>query len=229
MSLFRNQTVDSPKFTIIHKTLKAARRAMADKVILNRTNTELLAANTQKKRRAQRTGLQYNSQSAQVLSLEEIEKRRKLAEEKKRDKEAKIEEKRQKQGYRDFLAFTKSLMRLGPDLLYGPIPFSLTISFSKNITGGISLTRYKNRNDLIVTSAFQDLLQISPDIFQEFVLDNLVSKKPVLAKEKGVSKRKKTSRLIQSELGIVGKKKEEEILANRISTRGHIIRNTRKM
>ncbi len=58
MSLFRNQTLDSPKLTILHKTLKAARRAMADRVILNRTNT---------------------------------------AEEKKRDKEAKIEEKRQKQ------------------------------------------------------------------------------------------------------------------------------------
>ncbi len=57
-------------------------------------------------------------------------------------------------------------MRLGPDLLYGPI----TVSSSKNTTGGISLTRHKNRNDLIVTSTFQDLLQISPDIFQEFDL-----------------------------------------------------------
>ena len=120
-------------------------------------------------------------------------------------------------------------MRLGPDLLYGPIPSSSTVPSSKNITGGISSTRHKNRNDLIVTSAFRDLLQISPDIFQEFDLDNLVSKKPVLAKEKGVSKRKKTPRSIQSELGVVGKKKEEEILANRISTRGRIIRNTRKM
>ena len=69
---------------------------MADRVILNRTNTELLAANTRKKRRAQRTSLQYDGQSARVLSLEDVEKRRELAEEKKRDKEAKIEEKRQK-------------------------------------------------------------------------------------------------------------------------------------
>ena len=229
VSLFRNQTLDSPKLTIIHKTLKAARRAMADRVILNRTNTELLAANTRKKRQAQRTGLQYDGQGARVLSLEDVEKRRELAEEKKRDKEAKIEEKRQKQRYRDFFAVTKSLMRLGPDLLYGPIPSSSTVPSSKNTTGGISSTRHKNRNDLIVTSAFRDLLQISPDIFQEFDLDNLVSKKPVLAKEKGVSKRKKTPRSIQSELGVVGKKKKEEILANRISTRGRIISNTRKM
>ena len=49
MSLFRNQTLDSSKLTIIHKTLKVARRAMADRVFLNHTNTELLAANTRKK------------------------------------------------------------------------------------------------------------------------------------------------------------------------------------
>ena len=99
----------------------------------------------------------------------------------------------------------------------------------KNTTGGILLTRHKDRNDVLVTSAFRDLLQISPDIFQEFDLDDLVSTKPVLAKEKSVSKRKKTPRSIQNELGVVEKKKEEEILANRISTRGRIIRNTRKM
>lgn len=64
VSLFRNQTLDSPKLIILHKTLKAARRAMADRVILNRTNTELLAAHTRKKRRVQRTGLQYDDQGA---------------------------------------------------------------------------------------------------------------------------------------------------------------------
>ena len=120
-------------------------------------------------------------------------------------------------------------MRLGLDLLYGFISSSSsTVPSSKNTTGAISSTRNKNHNDLIVTSAFRDFLQISLDIFQEFDLDNLVSKKPVLAKEKGESKRKKTPRLIQSELGVVGKKKEE-ILANRISTRGRIICNTCKM
>lgn len=85
-------------------------------------------------------------------------------------------------------------------------PYQL-FPLQKNTTGGIPSTRHKNRNNPIVTSAFRDLLQISPDIFQEFDLDNLVSEKPVLAKEKGVSKKKKTSRLIQSELGVVGGKK----------------------
>ena len=99
MSLFRNQTLNSPKLTIIYKTLKAARRAMADRVILNRTNTKLLTANMRKKRQAQRTSLQYNGQGTRVLSLEDVEKRRKLAKEKKRDKKAKIEKKRQKQRY----------------------------------------------------------------------------------------------------------------------------------
>ena len=144
------------------------------------------------------------------MSLEDVEKRRELAEEKKRDKEAKIEEKRQKQGNREFVTVTKSLMRLGPDLLYGPISSSTSVSSSKNTTGGISSTRHKNRNDLIVTSAFRDLLQISPDIFQEFDLDDLVSKKSALAKEKGVSKRKKIPRSIQNELGVVEKKKRRK-------------------
>ena len=62
VSLFRHQTLDSPKLTLLHKTLKAARLAIADQVILNHTNTELLAANTRKKQRAQCTGLQYDGQ-----------------------------------------------------------------------------------------------------------------------------------------------------------------------
>ena len=43
------------RLTLLHKTLKAARLAMADRIVLNCTNTELLAANKQKKWRAQRT------------------------------------------------------------------------------------------------------------------------------------------------------------------------------
>ena len=103
VSFFRNQILDLLKLTIIYKTLKKARRAMADGVILNSTNTELLAANTRKKQHAQRIGLQYNGQSTRVLSWEDVEKRRELAEEKKKNKEAKIEKKRQKQGYQDSL------------------------------------------------------------------------------------------------------------------------------
>ena len=103
ISLFRHQTLDSPKLTLLHKTLKAARLAMADRIVLNRTNTELLAANTRKKRRAQRTGIQYDGQGARVLSLEDVEERRQLAENKKRDKEAKKLVQKKKQDDRYFL------------------------------------------------------------------------------------------------------------------------------
>ena len=89
ISLFPHQTLDSPKLNLLHKTLKAARLAIADRVILNRTNTDLLAANTQKKRRAKRTGIAYDGQDARVLSLEDVEERKQLAENKKKDKETK--------------------------------------------------------------------------------------------------------------------------------------------
>ena len=46
ISLFRHQTLDFPKLTLLHKTLKAAKLAIADRIVLNCINTELLAANT---------------------------------------------------------------------------------------------------------------------------------------------------------------------------------------
>lgn len=103
----------------------------------------------------------------------------------------------------------KSLIRLGPNLLYGSILSLSTILFSKNTTGSIPLTGQKNHNNLIALSAFCDLLQISPDIFYKFDLDNLVLEKLTLDKDKGVLKKKKISRLIQSELQVVGKKKRK--------------------
>lgn len=57
ISFCRNQTPDLPKPTIIHKTLKIARRIIADKIILNYIHIELLTANMQKKQQAQYTGL----------------------------------------------------------------------------------------------------------------------------------------------------------------------------
>ena len=47
--VFHDQTLDSPKLTLLNKTLKAARLAIGDRIFLNCTNTELLAANLQKK------------------------------------------------------------------------------------------------------------------------------------------------------------------------------------
>ncbi len=116
VSLFRDQTLDSPKLILLHKTLKAARLAMADRVILNRTNTELLAANTQKKQ-AERTRIQYGGQSARVLSMKDVEDRRQLAENKKKDKKAKQSAQKEKQDNRYFLQASKDFMRLGPDLI----------------------------------------------------------------------------------------------------------------
>ncbi len=69
---------------------------MADRDVLIRTNTKLLAVNTLTKCQAEWIGLQYNSQSACVLSLRNIKKRIRLAEKNKKEKEAKAEEKRQK-------------------------------------------------------------------------------------------------------------------------------------
>ncbi len=76
---------------------------------------------------------------------------------------------------------TKNFVRLKPDLIYGFKSFLPTASNSKNTIGDTSSTGDKKRNDPIVISAFQDLFQISLDIFQEFDLDNLISKRPVLA------------------------------------------------
>ncbi len=81
--------MDLPKLTLLLKTLKAARLAMADRIVLNCTNTEFLAAKARKKQRAQCIGIQYNGQGDFVLSLENVEKKKQLAENKKKDKEVK--------------------------------------------------------------------------------------------------------------------------------------------
>lgn len=218
VSLFRHQTLDSPKLTLLHKILKAARIAMANRVVLTRTNTELLAANTRKKQRAQRTGLQYDGQGARVLSLEDIEKRRQLAENKKREKEAKVEARKQKQDDRFFFQVSKDLMRLGPDLIYGP-----------NLVAPRSLPKNKKRDDSIVQDAFQDLLQISPNIFEETIPGNLGLKITAQNKGKGVSRKKNTTGLVQGDIELIEEGEEEEVLDVRVSSRGRIIRNTRKM
>ncbi len=57
VSLFRNQTLDSPKFRIFYKTEKTARFAIADRVVLNCTNTELFVANTKKKQQTEQISL----------------------------------------------------------------------------------------------------------------------------------------------------------------------------
>ena len=84
---------------------------MADRIILSRTNTELLAANT---RRAQRTGLQYDGQGARVLSLEDVEKRRQLAERKKKIKRPKYRQKNRNRTIGSFSRYQKTLCDWDP-------------------------------------------------------------------------------------------------------------------
>lgn len=58
-------------------------------------------------------------------------------------------------------------------MLYVFILFLSNISFLINIRGSICLTRYRNRNNLIVTPFFTDFLAISPDLFSGFDSGNL--------------------------------------------------------
>ena len=75
---------------------------------------------------------------------------------------------------------SKDLMRLGPDLIHG-----------LNLVTPPSLPQNKKRDDSIFRDAFQDLLQITPDIFQETVVGDLGSKMPAQHKGNGVSRKKK--------------------------------------
>ncbi len=198
---------------------------MADRVVLNRTNTVFLAANTRKKRRAQPTGIVYDGQGAFVLSLEDVEKRKQLVENKEKDKEAKLLAHKEKQDDRYFLQVSKNLMRLGPDLIYGPN----SPIFSKNIKNLSSSTRNKKYDNQVSTNAFQDLFCIEPDIFEELVLDGLVSNTLIQNKEKGIPKRKNTAGSVQVGLEVVEEEKEEKVSEVWISKRGRIICNNRKM
>ena len=158
-------------------------------------------------------------------NIKEVEKKRQLAENKEKDKEAKRLAQKEKQDDRYFLQVSKNLMRLGPDLIYGPNP---PIS-SKNTENLSSSTRNKKHDNQVLTNAFQDLLRIEPDVFEELVLDGLVSNTLIQNKGKGIPKRKNTAGSVQVGLEVVEEEKEEKVSEVRVSTRGRIIRNTRKM
>ena len=109
-------------------------------------------------------------------------------------------------------------MRLGPDLIYGP-----------DSVKSRSLPKNKKRDDSILQNAFHDLLQITPHIFEETVEGDLGFKKTALNKGKCISRMKNTSELAQGDVEIVGKGEKEEVLEVRVSSRGRVIRNTRKL
>ncbi len=225
ISLFQHQILDLPKLTFLHKTLKAAKLTMTNRVVLNLTNTELLATNTQKKRRVQRTGIQYDSQGVRVLGLEEVKKRKQLVENKKKDKEAQKLAPKERQANRYFFQVSKNLIRLAPDLIYRPNP---PISL-KNTKNPGSSSRNKKCEDQALINAFQDLLRIEPDVFEELVLDDLVSNTPIQNKRKIPPRRKNITGLVQVGLETIEEKREKEVWEVWISSRGRIICNTRKM
>ncbi len=109
-------------------------------------------------------------------------------------------------------------MRLGPNLIYGPNPVTPRL-----------LPKNKKQDDSIFQNAFYDLLQITPDKFEKTVIDDLGSKTSARDKRKEVSKKKNTAGLVQDCGELVEKGKKEKVLKVRVSTRGRIFRNTRKM
>lgn len=118
---FRDQTLDTPKLALVSKLIKGAKMAMADRTVLNQTNTELYEANEQKKKRANRTGKQYDGQGARHLSLEEVERRRQFAINKQKELEDRQAARKTKREEAELAKACKELMRLGPDLV-GPPP-----------------------------------------------------------------------------------------------------------
>ncbi len=46
---FQHHTYDPPQLALLHQTFRAAKLAIADHIVLNLTNAELLIANTPKK------------------------------------------------------------------------------------------------------------------------------------------------------------------------------------
>ena len=225
ISLFQHQILDLLNLTLQNKTLKAARLTKADRVALNFTNTELLTANTQKKKRVQCTRIQYNGQDAYVLSLKDIEERRQLTENKKKDKEAKKLVQKERQANSHFLQVSINLMRLGPHLIFRPNP----LISSKNIKNPGSSGRNEKYGNHALINAFQVCLWIEPDLFEELVLDDLVSHTLIQSKDKGVPRRKNITWPVHVGLGTMEEEKEENILKVQISLRGGIIWNTRKI
>lgn len=85
--LFCNHILNFPKLTFLHKIFKVTKLTMANCIVLNCTNIEFLAVNIQKKQRVQCTGIQYNSQRAYILSMNNV-KKKKLANSRKKGKKS---------------------------------------------------------------------------------------------------------------------------------------------
>lgn len=103
-------------------------------------------------------------------------------------------------------------------MIYGPKPVAPQF-----------IPKDKKRDDSDFQNAFNDLLQIMPNIFEEIVMGSLGSKISARNKGKVISRKKSTTGLVQGGVELVGEREKEKVLEVRVSTRGRIIRNTRKM
>ena len=156
--------------------------------------------------------------------MKDVESRRQLAENKKKNKEAKQSAQKEKQDNYYFIQVSRDFMRLRPDLVYR---FNPSVS-SKNTKNPGSSARNRKDRDSTLINAFYDLLQIEPDLFEDLILDDPVSYTPAQNKGKGVPRRKNTTGSIQARLEVLEEEGEEEVSKTRISSRGRIIRNSRK-
>lgn len=107
------------------------------------------------------------------------------------EKETKVEERQQKKDDRFCFQVSKNLMRRGHHLIYGP-----------NFVISPSLTKNKKHDYSIFQVAFQDFLQISPNIFEKTVLGDQDLKLPVQNKEKSASRKKNTIGLVKVNFGL---------------------------
>ncbi len=114
-----------------------------------------------------------------------MEKRKRLAENKKKEKEAKSQAKKEKRDDRLFFLVSRDLMRLGPDLIYRPNPVTPR-----------PLLKNKKQNDSIFQTAFYDFLQMTSDNFEEIVIGDLGSKTSAQDKRKDISRKKNTAELV---------------------------------
>ncbi len=83
-------------------------------------------------------------------------------------------------------------MQLGPDLIYRP---NLLILSKKTKNPG-SLARNKKYGDQALINAFQNFLQIEPDVFEGLVLDGRVSNTPIQNQKKCVPRKKNITKSV---------------------------------
>ena len=242
ISQFRHQTLDTPKLALLSKLIRGAKLAMADRVILNEINAELYEANVRKKRRGDRTGKQHDAQGARHLGLEEIERRREYARNKQKELEDRQTARRVRQGEAETARACKELMRLGPDLLAGPL---------KKFTAAVPTPQLTQQGKLVPAQRIEGkkIVKQRRVHFEEVSVEKgeipvkkgripvkkggiLVKKGRVPVKKGGISVKKGRIPVekegVPVEKGGVSVMKKREEVTTQVSSRGRIIHRRRK-